>query len=91
VDDDIDLKNMRPLDEEELDLYQLAEDAPQIAGIVDERPDDMRMLEEFRGSQRWKLMYDENVIEYIEVTAIGNVDKQVVLYSSHSLPGCDAM
>jgi pre-mRNA-splicing factor CWC26 len=81
VDDDIDLKNMRPLDEDELDLYNLAEDAPQIAGIIDERPDSMRSLEEFRGSKRWKVMSDENGID-IKVTAIENVDKQVVTSSS---------
>lgn len=82
VDDDIDLKNMRPLDEDELVLYNLAEDAPQIAGIIDERPDSMRSLEEFRGSKRWKVMSDENGIEDIKVTAIETVDKQVVTSSS---------
>lgn len=84
VDDDIDLKNMRPLNEDELDLYNLAEDAPQIAGIIDERPDSMRSLEEFRGSKRWKVMSDENGIEDIKVTAIETVDKQVVISSSSS-------
>ena len=84
VDDDIDLKNMRPLGEDELDLYNLAEDAPQIAGIIDERPDSMRSLEEFRGSKKWKVMSDENGIEDIKVTAIETMDKQVVTSSSSS-------
>jgi pre-mRNA-splicing factor CWC26 len=84
VDDDIDLKNMRPLDEDELDLYNLAEDAPQIAGIIDERPDAVRSLEEFRGSRRWKVMSDENGIEDIKVTAIESVGKQVLTSSSSS-------
>ncbi|PNF38109.1 BUD13-like protein [Cryptotermes secundus] len=78
VDDDIDLKNMRPLDEGELDLYHLSEDAPQIAGIIDERPEYMRTLEEFRGTRKWRIMSDENGAEDIKVTAVGNVDKQVV-------------
>ncbi|KAJ4435331.1 hypothetical protein ANN_17941 [Periplaneta americana] len=76
VDDDIDLNNMRPLDEDEVDLYNLAEDAPQIAGIIDERPDDMRTLEEFR-TKKWKIMSDENGIEDIKVTAIGGGAKQL--------------
>lgn len=81
MDDDIDLKNMRPLDEGELDLYHLAEDAPQIAGIIDERPDDMRTLEEFRGSRRWKIMSDEHGIEDIRVTAVEYEDKKMVTSS----------
>lgn len=84
VDDDIDINNMRPLDEDELDLYNLAEDAPQIAGIIDERPDSLRSLEEFRGSKRWKVMSDENGIEDIKVTAIESVGKQVVTSSSRN-------
>lgn len=84
MDDDIDLKNMRPLDKDELDLYHLAEDAPQIAGIIDERPDDMRTLEEFRGSRKWKVMSDEHGIEDVRVIAIECEDKQVVTSSSWS-------
>ncbi|PSN57788.1 BUD13 protein [Blattella germanica] len=72
VDDDLDLKNMRPLDDDEIDLYNLTEDAPQIAGIIDERPDDMRTLEEFRGSKKWKIMSDENGVNDLKVTSIGN-------------------
>jgi pre-mRNA-splicing factor CWC26 len=78
VDDDIDLKNMRPLDEGELDLYQLSEDAPQIAGIIDERPEYLQTLEEFRGTRKWRIMSDENGIGDIKITAIGNEDKQAV-------------
>lgn len=78
MDDDIDLKNMRPLDDDELDLYHLAEDGPQIAGIIDERPDDMRTLEEFRGSRRWKVMSDEFGIEDIRVTALEYGNNKIV-------------
>jgi pre-mRNA-splicing factor CWC26 len=78
VDDDIDLKNMRPLDEGEIDLYQLSEDAPQIAGIIDERPECLQILEEFRGTRKWRIMSDENGIEDIKISAIGNVDQQAV-------------
>lgn len=78
MDDDIDLKNMQPLNEDELDLYHLSEDAPQIAGIIDERPESLRALEEFRGTRKWRIMADENGVGDIKVTAIENVNKQVV-------------
>ncbi|KAG8225397.1 hypothetical protein J437_LFUL004597, partial [Ladona fulva] len=66
VDDDIDLKNMKPLDDSDFNLYELAEDAPQIAGIVDERPEELKALEVFRTS-KWKIIQDENGIEDIKV------------------------
>nr|CAD7459184.1 unnamed protein product [Timema tahoe] len=59
---------MRPLDDNELDLYNLDEDAPQIAGIIDERPEELRTIEEFRGSKRWKVVTDDN--EDVHVTDI---------------------
>nr|CAD7596006.1 unnamed protein product [Timema genevievae] len=68
VDDDLDLNSMRPLDDNELDLYNLDEDAPQIAGIIDERPEELRTIEEFRGSKRWKVVTDDN--EDVHVTDI---------------------
>nr|CAD7413682.1 unnamed protein product [Timema poppensis] len=67
-DDDLDLDSMRPLDDNELDLYNLDEDAPQIAGIIDERPEELRTIEEFRGSKRWKVVTDDN--EDVHVTDI---------------------
>ncbi|XP_071449822.1 BUD13 homolog [Hetaerina americana] len=67
VDDDIDLKTMQPLDDGDYNLYELAEDAPQIAGIVDERPEEVKALEVFRGS-KWKIIQDANGIEDIKVT-----------------------
>nr|CAD7260353.1 unnamed protein product [Timema shepardi] len=68
LDDDLDLNSMRPLDDNELDLYNLDEDAPQIAGIIDERPEELRTIEEFRGSKRWKVVTDDN--EDVHVTDI---------------------
>ncbi|XP_015429773.1 PREDICTED: LOW QUALITY PROTEIN: BUD13 homolog [Dufourea novaeangliae] len=53
IDDDIDLKNMRPVEENEFDIFIYGEDAPQIAGIVDERgPVD------FSDKRRWKIIAD---------------------------------
>ncbi|CAL1688050.1 unnamed protein product [Lasius platythorax] len=51
IDDDIDLKNMRPIEEGEFDILLEGEDAPQIAGIIDERgPVD------FTDKRRWKII-----------------------------------
>ncbi|EFN66053.1 BUD13-like protein [Camponotus floridanus] len=51
IDDDIDLKNMRPIEEGEFDILLNGEDAPQIAGIIDERgPVD------FTDKKRWKII-----------------------------------
>ncbi|XP_049950236.1 BUD13 homolog isoform X1 [Schistocerca serialis cubense] len=69
VDDDIDIKNMRPLDDDEIELYNLAEDAPQIAGIIDERPEEVKRLEQF-GTKRWKVVADEDGLDDLKITAI---------------------
>ncbi|CAL7948335.1 unnamed protein product [Xylocopa violacea] len=54
IDDDIDLKNMRPMEQNEFDIFIDAEDAPQIAGVVDERgPVD------FSDRRRWKIIADD--------------------------------
>ncbi|KAG7198667.1 hypothetical protein KM043_006022 [Ampulex compressa] len=54
IDDDIDLKNMRPIQDNEFDIFIDTEDAPQIAGIVDERgPVD------FSDKRRWRIIADD--------------------------------
>ncbi|VVC96768.1 unnamed protein product [Leptidea sinapis] len=40
IDDDIDLSKLQTLEVDELDVYGEGEDAPQVVGIIDERPDD---------------------------------------------------
>ncbi|XP_077402535.1 BUD13 homolog isoform X2 [Vanacampus margaritifer] len=63
VDDDIDWKQtVAEENEEEED----DEEAPVIAEVIDERPDDVRMLEIFRSSSRWKVIGDENEEEDIQ-------------------------
>ncbi|XP_012538663.2 BUD13 homolog isoform X2 [Monomorium pharaonis] len=55
IDDDVDLKNMRPIEEGEFDILLEGEDAPQIAGIVDERgPVD------FTDKTRWKIITEND-------------------------------
>ncbi|KAI5743647.1 hypothetical protein M8J77_020636 [Diaphorina citri] len=53
IDDDLDLKNMRNLNNDELELYQLSEDAPVIAGVVDERPLEVQLADRYKDN-KWK-------------------------------------
>ncbi|XP_061608241.1 BUD13 homolog [Phyllopteryx taeniolatus] len=64
VDDDIDWRQMVA---EENEVEEDDEEAPVIAEVIDERPDDVRMLEAFRSSSRWKVIgEDENEEEDIQ-------------------------
>uniref|UniRef100_A0A1B6KCJ8 BUD13 homolog n=2 Tax=Graphocephala atropunctata TaxID=36148 RepID=A0A1B6KCJ8_9HEMI len=65
IDDDIDLKNMRALDDDEIELFQMDEDAPQIAGIVDERPPDVIAQEQYN-SKRWKVFGGEDGVSVVD-------------------------
>lgn len=54
IDDDVDLRNMRPIEDGEFDILNNTEDAPQIVGIVDERgPVD------FSDKRKWKIIADD--------------------------------
>lgn len=59
VDDDIDLSALRQATEEDLDSYNLGEDLPQIAGIIDERPAELIAKEDYKSSGKWKTFDDE--------------------------------
>lgn len=56
IDDDIDLSKLRPLDGDELDILGEGEDAPQIAGIIDERPEEVRKMEQFNTTSKWRVI-----------------------------------
>lgn len=56
IDDDIDLSKLRPLDGDEIDLFDEGEDGPQIAGIIDERPEEVKKLEQFKTTSKWKVV-----------------------------------
>lgn len=58
IDDDVDLSKLEQLDESALDLYELNEDAPQIVGLVDERPAEVKALDQYKQTQRWKVIGD---------------------------------
>lgn len=53
-DDDIDLSQLANATEEDLDTYNLGEDLPQIAGIIDERPAELIAKEDYKTSEKWK-------------------------------------
>ena len=79
VDDDIDLKNMRPMEENEFDIFVDAEDAPQIAGVVDERgPVD------FSDKRRWKIVADDEGGD-LTVTSSNKENKQSKKVKNHDL------
>ncbi|XP_053620904.1 BUD13 homolog [Plodia interpunctella] len=56
IDDDLDLTKLRPLDGDELDVFDEGEDAPQIAGIIDDRPEELKKLEQFKTTSKWKVI-----------------------------------
>lgn len=56
IDDDIDLSKLRPLEGDELDVFDEGEDAPQIAGIIDDRPEELKQLEQLKTSSKWKVV-----------------------------------
>lgn len=60
IDDDIDLTKLRPLEGNEVDILDDGEDAPQIAGIIDERPEDIKKLEQFQTTSKWKVVAQDD-------------------------------
>ncbi|XP_076607384.1 BUD13 homolog [Chaetodon auriga] len=53
VDDDVDWKQMV---QEEEEIAEDEEEAPVIAEVIDERPEEVKQLEAFRTSNRWKVI-----------------------------------
>ncbi|XP_059045753.1 BUD13 homolog [Achroia grisella] len=60
IDDDLDLTKLRPLDGDELDILDEGEDAPQIAGIIDDRPEELKKLEQFKTNSKWKVVSQDD-------------------------------
>ncbi|CAK6953859.1 BUD13 homolog [Scomber scombrus] len=56
VDDDIDWKQMV---KEEKEVEEEDDEAPVIAEVIDDRPDEVKQLETFRTSNRWKVIGDD--------------------------------
>ncbi|XP_034245236.1 BUD13 homolog [Thrips palmi] len=70
IDDDVDLSKLQALDDAALDLYELTEDAPQVVGIVDERPAEVKALEQYKQVQRWKVLSNSDG-DGVSVSAVG--------------------
>ncbi|XP_044730166.1 BUD13 homolog [Chrysoperla carnea] len=60
IDDDIDVSQIMPIGDSEIDIYTTGEDAPQIAGIIDERPIDVQLKDKFKFNTQWKLINDDD-------------------------------
>ncbi|CAL8268033.1 unnamed protein product [Merluccius merluccius] len=58
VDDDVDWKQMVDQQEEE-DPEEDEEEAPVVAEVIDERPEDVKRLEAFRTSSKWRTLGDD--------------------------------
>lgn len=75
IDDDVDLSKLQSIDESALDLYELNEDAPQIVGVVDERPAELQALDQYKQSQRWKVLGDSDG-DGLKVSELGGSNHQ---------------
>ncbi|KAI5631511.1 pre-mRNA-splicing factor of RES complex domain-containing protein [Phthorimaea operculella] len=58
--DNIDVSKLRPLEGDEYDILGEGEDAPQIAGIIDERPEEVKKLEQFKTSSKWRVINQDD-------------------------------
>lgn len=59
VDDDVDINTLGPSEETVQKVEEeLFDDAPTVAGIVDERPAVEQRIEEYRKSDKWKGLKD---------------------------------
>uniref|UniRef100_A0A2M4AN86 BUD13 homolog n=1 Tax=Anopheles triannulatus TaxID=58253 RepID=A0A2M4AN86_9DIPT len=55
IDDDVDFSKIETIQDDEVDLFALGEEAPQVVGIIDERPPELRAKEDF-SSNKWKVV-----------------------------------
>ncbi|XP_066563777.1 BUD13 homolog isoform X2 [Amia ocellicauda] len=61
VDDDVDWKQLIQTEEKENhEEEEEEEEAPVVAEVIDERPEEVRSLEQFRTSNKWRLMGGKN-------------------------------
>ncbi|GAB0088708.1 hypothetical protein DMENIID0001_031720 [Sergentomyia squamirostris] len=62
IDDDVDLSKMQRFESNELELLTTGEDAPQVVGVIDERPPELR-AQDFKNSTKWKVFSSDNGFE----------------------------
>ncbi|KAM3968666.1 uncharacterized protein ACR2FA_012635 [Aphomia sociella] len=56
IDDDLDLTKLRSLDGDDLVILDEGEDGPQIAGIIDDRPEELKKLDQFKANSKWRVV-----------------------------------
>ncbi|XP_050358012.1 BUD13 homolog [Nymphalis io] len=78
IDDDLDLTKLRPLGGDELDILNEGEDAPQVVGIIDERPEEIRKLEDFKTSSKWRVInQDDGFNSKLQIEEVKRDNKEV--------------
>ncbi|XP_053681435.1 BUD13 homolog [Anopheles nili] len=55
IDDDLDISKLQTIQDDEVELFGLGEEAPQVVGIIDDRPPELRAKEDF-SSNKWKVL-----------------------------------
>ncbi|KAM6986796.1 BUD13 homolog [Aplochiton taeniatus] len=63
VDDDVDWKQLVTSEEKDHEEEEEEEEAPVVAELIDERPEEVKMLEAFRTSTKWRVMGDDDEAE----------------------------
>ncbi|XP_068572589.1 BUD13 homolog isoform X2 [Cebidichthys violaceus] len=81
VDDDIDWKQMVI---EENEIEEDEEEAPVIAEVIDDRPEEVKQLEAFRTSNRWKVIGADEDVEDMEDVEGSNLQHPEPVASSRS-------
>ncbi|XP_029030095.1 BUD13 homolog isoform X2 [Betta splendens] len=84
VDDDIDWKQTV---KEEYEIEEDEEDAPVIAEVIDDRPEEVKQLEDFRTSNRWKVIGADDDKDSEESVGHHHSDPVASVKSSHDPSG----
>ncbi|GLV45576.1 uncharacterized protein CBL_02596 [Carabus blaptoides fortunei] len=83
IDDDIDLPCN--INENELNEFLTAEDAPQVCGMIDDRPLALR-LDDYRKSDKWKLVGSDDELKEQENKQTENSSQKKTKYVDNDLP-----
>ncbi|CAH1391647.1 unnamed protein product [Nezara viridula] len=65
IDDDLGLPNVASVEDEEFNLDYLGDEAPQIAGIIDERPPEIKAKESHGDRNKWKPVGDPGGMDFL--------------------------
>lgn len=56
IDDDVDLSTLGNANDDDIEKFNMGEDAPQIVGVVDDRPPELIAREDYNKSRMWKTL-----------------------------------